>query len=172
LTRPKRAEGLPETAAPSPDDTQYDLVHVRPRPWDAGRIRTASLLQLDFEFAGSSLSLDAARAQRRAHDRHGISTLIVPARYATAAIGIAEAALHALAAVRPRQKGVRPETPRLQADHPMFFTFQISTGEISAAGPGAPAGSASGLLVNVDKCDGHIWSAEEMATFFALIGPR
>jgi hypothetical protein len=54
----------------------------------------------------------------------------------------------------------------------MFFTFQISTGEISAAEPGAAAGSASGHLVNVDKCDGHIWSAEEMATYFALIGPR
>jgi hypothetical protein len=172
LACPKRAESLPETAAPTPDDIRYDLVHVRPRPWEAGRIRTASLLQLDFEFAGSSLSLDAARARRRAHDRHGISTLIVPARYAAAAIGIAEAALHALAAARPRGEGMRPEMPRLQADHPMFFTFQISTGESSAAEPEAPAGSASGLLVNVDKCDGHIWSAEELGEYFALIGPR
>jgi hypothetical protein len=171
LKRSQRAEGLPETAAPSPDDARYDLVHVRPRAWEPGRIRTASLLQLDFEFAGSSLSLEAARAQRQAHDRHGISTLIVPARYGAAAIGIAEAALHALAAARPRRKGVRPEMPRLQADHPMFFTFQISTGEISAAEPGAPAGSA-GLLVNVDKCDGHVWSAEEMSEYFARIGPR
>ena len=172
MTRPKRAEGLPETAAPSPDDTRYDLVHVRPRPWDAGRIRTASLLQLAFELAGSTLTLEAARAQRRAHDLHGISTLIVPARYAAAAIGIAEAALHALAAVRPRGEGTRPEMPPLQADHPMFFTFRISTGEVSADEAEAPAGSASGLLVNVDKCDGHIWSAEEMATYLALIGPR
>ncbi len=96
----------------------------------------------------------------------------MPARYAGAAIGVAEAALHALAAVRPRGKGVRPEMPRLQADHPMFFTFQISTGKISTGEAEAPAGAASGLLVNVDKCDGHIWSAEEMAAYFALIGPR
>lgn len=96
----------------------------------------------------------------------------MPARYAGAAIGVAEAALHALAAVRPRAKGVRPEMPRLRADHPMFFTFQISTGEIPAGEAEAPAGAAPGLLVNVDKCDGHIWSAEEMAAYFALIGPR
>src|ERR1035441_3810728 len=91
------------------DDTRYDLVHVRPRGWEAGRIRTASLLQLDFEFAGSSLSLEAARAQRRAHDRHGISTLIVPARYGAGAIGVAEAGLHARGATRTTRKGVRPE---------------------------------------------------------------
>jgi hypothetical protein len=168
LTRPKRAEGLPETAVPSPNDARYDLVHVRPRPWEAGRIRTASLLQLDFEFAGSSLSLDAARAQRRAHDRHGISTLIVPARYGAAAIGVAEAALRAAEAAPATGQRVRPEMPRLQADHPMFFTFQISTADPD----GRAAESASGLLVNVDKCDGHIWSAEELGEYFALIGPR
>ena len=168
MTRPKRAEGLPETAAPSPDDTRYDLVHVRPRPWDAGRIRTASLLQLDFEFAGSSLSLDAARAQRRAHDRHGISTLIVPARYGAAAVGVAEAALRAAEAAPATGRRVRPEMPRLQADHPMFFTFQLPGME-----PKAPAGKAvSGFLVSVDRCDGHIWSAKEMVDYFALIGPR
>lgn len=149
-------------------DARYDLVHVRPRPWDAGRIRTASLLQLDFEFAGSSLSLEAARAQRSAHDRHGISTLIVPARYGAAAIGVAQAALHAAAAIRTRGKGVRPEIPRLHADHPMFFTFQLAGVE-----PKGPANrSVPGLLVSVDKCDGHIWSAREMVDYFALIGPR
>ncbi len=155
-------------AAPSPDDARYDLVHVRPRPWEPGRIRTASGLQLDFEFAGSSLSLEAARAQRRAHDRHGISTLIVPARYGAAAIGVAQAALHAAAAMRTTGKGARPEIPRLHADHPMFFTFQLPAVE-----PEAPATTAApGRLVNVDKCDGHVWSAKEMADYFALIGPR
>jgi hypothetical protein len=155
-------------ASPKDDDARYDLVHVRPRPWDAGRIRTASLLQLDFEFAGSSLSLEAARAQRRAHDRHGISTLIVPARYGAAAIGVAQAALHAAAAMRTTGKGPRREIPRLHADHPMFFTFQLQGVE-----PKAPATRAvSGRLVSVDKCDGHIWSAEEMGEYFARIGPR
>jgi hypothetical protein len=168
LTRPKRAEGLPETAAASPDNARYDLVHVRPSPWAAGRIRTASLLQLDFEFAGSSLSLDAARAQRRAHDRHGISTLIVPARYGAAAIGVAEAAVRAGQAAPAPGPGARPEMPRLHADHPMFFTFQISAVEPDAS----TAGAAAMFLVNVDKCDGHIWNAEELGEYFALIGPR
>jgi len=168
LKRSQRAEGLPETAAPSPDDARYDLVHVRPRAWEPGRIRTASLLQLDFEFAGSSLSLEAARAQRQAHDRHGISTLIVPARYGAAAIGIAEAALHALAAAPAGSGSGRPEMPRLHADHPMFFTFQIR----AADGEAPAAGSVSVRLVNVDKCDGHVWSAEEMSEYFARIGPR
>jgi hypothetical protein len=50
----------------------------------------------------------------------------------------------------------------------MFFTFQISAVE-----PDAPAaGSAPAFLVNVDKCDGHIWSAEELGEYFGLIGPR
>jgi hypothetical protein len=156
-------------AASSPDDdARYDLVHVRPRPWEPGRIRTASLLQLDFEFAGSSLSLEAARAQRRAHDRHGISTLIVPARYGAAAIGITEATLHALAAAPMTGAGVRREMPRLHADHPMFFTFRLPGVESEAPA----AGAASGVLVSVDKCDGHIWSAEEMGEYFARIGPR
>jgi hypothetical protein len=155
-------------AASPRDDARYDLVHVKPRPWDAGRIRTASLLQLDFEFAGSSLSLDAARAQRRAQDRHGISTLIVPARYGAAAIGVAEGALHAAAAIPANAAGVRHEMPRLHADHPMFFTFRLPGIE-----PEAPGGAAvPGPLVNVDKCDGHIWSAKEMGKYFALIGPR
>ncbi|MGD1054416.1 MAG: hypothetical protein ABR950_11420 [Candidatus Dormibacteria bacterium] len=155
-------------APPAAADARYDLVHVRPRPWEQGRIRTASLVELDFEFAGSSLTLEAARAQRQAHDRHGISTLIVPARYGAAAIGIAEAALHALAAAPPRGEAVRPEVPRLHADHPMFFTFQIRAAETDTPA----SGSASGRLVYVDKCDGHLWTAEEMAGYFALIGPR
>ena len=156
------------------DDTRYDLVHVRPRGWEAGRIRTASLLQLDFEFAGSSLSLEAARAQRRAHDRHGISTLIVPARYGAAAIGVAEAAIRAVQAAPATKPGVRPEMPRLHADHPMFFTFQLPAVEPKLPGGRRRRSPHLGkeLLFSVDKCDGHIWSTEEMGEFFALIGPR
>jgi hypothetical protein len=155
-------------AVPADETARYDLVHVRPRPWQDGQPRTASLLQLDFDFAGSALPLDEARAQRRAHDRHGITTLIVPARYRTAEVTLADATRAAWAAARAAGPGPRPEPPRFHADHPMFFTFLVPAAEPEAAA----AGSGPGLLVSVDKCDGHIWSDEEMGEFFALVGPR
>jgi hypothetical protein len=49
----------------------------------------------------------------------------------------------------------------------MFFTFLVPAAEPEGTAPGTP-----GLLISVDKCDGHIWSDEEMAGLFALIGPR
>jgi hypothetical protein len=156
----------PGVIAPSHDDAQYDLVHVRPRRWEAGRPRTASLLQLDFEFEGSSLSLEAARARRRAVDRLGITALIVPARYRTAGISLADAAQRAADAARQAGPELHPQPPRFHADHPMFFTFLVPAG----VPEGSTARSASGLLVNVDKCDGHIWSDQEMDEHFTLIG--
>ncbi len=158
----------PRNTAPSLDAAGYDLVYVRARPWDATRPRTASLLQLDFEFEGSSLSLEAARARRRAVDRHGTTALIVPERYRTAGTALGEAARLAAAAARRMEPGLRPEPPRFHADHPMFFTFVVPV-----AGPErVPAGPDAGLLVSVDKCDGHIWTEPEMSEYFDLIGPR
>ncbi len=150
-----------------PDAARYDLVHVRPRPWESDRPRTASLVQLDFDFTGSSLALDAARAQRRAHDRHGITTLIIPVRYRAPALTLGEAAERASEAARAAGNGPRPDPPRFQADHPMYFTFLIPAVE-----PDGPGSGSGGLPVSVDKCDGHIWSDEEMAEYFALVGPR
>ncbi len=155
--------------APLPDTPRYDLVHARPRPWEDGCPRTASLLQLDFDFAGSSLPLETARDQRRAHDRHGITTLIVPVRYRTPTITLADATDRAWAAARAAGPEPRPDPPRFHADHPMFFTFLVPAAEPQGPSPG---GAASGLLVSVDKCDGHIWSDEEMNEYFALVGPR
>ena len=158
----------PRDAAPSPDSAGYDLVYVRARHWDAARPRTASLLQLDFEFEGSSLSLEAARARRRAVDRHGTTALIVPERYRTAGTALSDAARLAAAAARRSQPGLRPDAPRFHADHPMFFTFVVPV----AGAERAPAGPDTGLLVSVDKCDGHIWTEREMSDYFDLIGPR
>ena len=154
-------------ALPS-DPTLFDLVHVRPRRWDGGGPRTASLLRFDFDFDGASLSLDAAREQRRVLDRHGITTLIVPARYRSASTSITEAAMRAAEAARAAGRLARFELPRLHADHPMFFTFLVPPAE----GEGPATGAAVGLLIKVDKCDGHIWSDQEMDEYSALIGPR
>lgn len=158
----------PRDAVPAREFAAYDLVYVRARRWDAARPRTASLLQLDFEFEGSSLSLDAARARRRAIDRYGTTALIVPERYRNAGTALAEAARLAAAAARRTEPGLRPVPPRFLADHPMFFTFVIP----GAGAESAPAGPDGGLLVSVDKCDGHIWSEGEMREYFDLIGPR
>lgn len=158
----------PRDAASSLDAAGYDLVYVRARQWDAARPRTDSLLQLDFEFEGSSLSLEAARARRRAVDRHGTTALIVPERYRTAGTALADAARLAAAAARRTEPGLRPEPPRFHADHPMFFTFAVPV----AGAERAPAGPDPGLLVSVDKCDGHIWTEREMSEYFDLIGPR
>ncbi|MGD1034159.1 MAG: hypothetical protein ABR977_06985 [Candidatus Dormibacteria bacterium] len=156
------------SAALSRDAEGYDLVYVRSTQWDAARTRTASLLQLDFEFEGSSLTLEAARARRRAVDRHGTTALIVPERYRTAAIALAEAARLAAAAARQIEPGLRPEPPRFHADHPMYFTFVVPLAEVERG----LAGPDAGLLVSVDKCDGHIWTDDEMREYFELIGPR
>jgi len=156
------------SAALSRDAEGYDLVYVRSTQWDAARTRTASLLQLDFEFEGSSLTLEAARARRRAVDRHGTTALIVPERYRTAGTALADAARLAAAAARRTEPGLRPEPPRFHADHPMFFTFAVPV----AGAERAPAGPDPGLLVSVDKCDGHIWTEREMSEYFDLIGPR
>ena len=153
---------------PPSDPTLYDLVHVRPRRWDRGGPRTASVLRLDFEFDGASLPLDTAREQRRALDRHGITALIIPARYRSASLSITEAAMRAAEAARPAGGRARSELPRLHADHPMFFTFLVPAAE----GDGPATGLAAGLLIKVDKCDGHIWSDQEADEYFALIGPR
>jgi hypothetical protein len=158
----------PRDSAPAHDSPGYDLVYVRARPWDAVRPRTASLLQLDFEFEGSSLSLEAARARRRAVDRYGTTALIVPERYRSARTALAEAARLAAAAARRTEPGLRPEAPRFHADHPMFFTFVVP----GAGAERAPAGPDEGVLVSVDKCDGHIWTDGEMREYFDLIGPR
>jgi hypothetical protein len=154
-------------AVPDPDSDRYDLVHVRPSPWEDGRPRTASLLQLDFDFAGSSLALDDARAQRRAHDRHGITTLIIPVRYREPEVTLSAAAERAWEAARAAGPDPRPDPPRFHADHPMYFTFLVPAAEPEGTGPGG-----AGLLVSVDKCDGHVWSDEEMSAYFALVGPR
>ena len=50
----------------------------------------------------------------------------------------------------------------------MFFTFVVPV----AGAERAPAGPDTGLLVSVDKCDGHIWTEREMSEYFDLIGPR
>ena len=156
------------SAAPSREAEGYDLVHVRARRWDPARPRTASLLQLDFEFEGSSLSLEAARARRRAVDRHGTTALIIPERYRTAGTALAEAARLAADAARRIEPGLRPEPPRFHADHPMYFTFVIPV----AGAERAPAGPDAGLLVSVDKCDSHVWTEQEMREYSDLIGPR
>jgi len=159
---------VPEPA-PIPSATaRYDLVYVRARRWDPGRPRTASLLQLDFEFEGSSLSLEAARGRRRAVDRHGTTALIVPERYRAAGLALADAARLAAESARRAEPELHPEPPRFHADHPMFFTFVVP---FAGAG-GTPAGPDTGLLVSVDKGDGHIWTDQEMGDYFDLIGPR
>jgi hypothetical protein len=159
-------------AAPTRDADQYDLVHVRAHRWTDGLPRTASLLQLDFEFEGRSLSLDAARARRHAVDRHGITGLIVPARYRTAGIRLEDAARRAAEAARAEGVDPGPTTPLLHADHPMYFTFRVPSVEGTGSVAGSASGAVSGLVVSVDKCDGHIWSDAEMSAYFGLIGPR
>jgi hypothetical protein len=155
-------------AVPPQDHTEYDLVHVRAGPWRADRPRTASLLQLDFEFEGASLDLEAARERRRAVDRHGITALIVPARYRTARTGLDDAMRRATDAARAAGAELRSEPTRFHSDHPMYFTFLVPASE-----PEGPASSAlGGLLVSVDKCDGHIWTEQEMRAYFELIGSR
>jgi len=154
-------------ALPS-DPALYDLVHVRPRRWDGGGPRTASLLRLDFDFDGASLTLDAAREQRRVLDRHGITALIVPARYRSASTSVTEAAMRAAEAARTAGRRGRFDVPRLHADHPMFFTFLVPSTEED----GPAMGQAAGRLIRVDKCDGHLWSDRETDEYFALIGPR
>ena len=141
---------------------------MRVRPWEGGRLRTASLLQLDFEFSGASLDLEAARAQRRALDRHGITVLIVPARYRAAATSLQDAEGRARTALA-EGRAAAPALPlRLLSDHPMFFTF-LGDG----AGPdGSGRRGEEQCLIRVDKCDGHVWSDAEMHQHLALVGPR
>ena len=131
-------------------------------------MRTASLLQLDFEFSGASLDLDAARAQRRALDRHGITVLIVPVRYRIAGTTLQDAESQARDALPGGRATTASGAVRLLSDHPMFFTF-LAPG----AGPdGSSGGLPEGHLVRVDKCDGHVWSRAEMDTHLALVGAR
>ncbi len=135
--------------------SEYDLVHVRARPW-RGRPCSATLLGSDFEFLGLNLGLDTARARRRALDRHGITVHIVPVRYREASMEPAEGGRRAglLAAL--------PGPVRLLAEHPMFSFY--------AAG-GSPEGTTTRGLA-VDRCDGHVWTDAEMAAYFNLIGRR
>jgi hypothetical protein len=150
-------------------ETGYDLVHLRARPWEPGRARTPALVGVDFEFQGESLSLEAARSRRRALDRHGITVLIVPVRYRQPALTPAEALARARQALE--QAGDPDHAPaasrlRLCAEHPMFLTF---CAPVPGRAPGDPGWE---VRVSVDRCDGHVWTDEEMEERFALMGPR
>jgi hypothetical protein len=152
-----------------PAETEYDLVHVRARPWPPDRHRGAALLDVAFEPLGWSLSLELALARRRALDRHGITVQVVPVRYRDpgvspeAALVQAEQASGRTSPVRPRR---RRAPLRLLAEHPMFYVFTPEED------PGAGTDAAAEPEVVIDRCDGHVWSAEEQAGYFTAIGPR
>jgi hypothetical protein len=146
-------------------DPSYDLVYVRARPW-RGPPRSAALLASDFEFLGLALTLEAARARRRALDRHGITVHIVPVRYREAALGPGEAERHARPGAEPAGSAPSPGPPRLLAEHPMLYLFEV---------PGAAGGRGGGTptrVVAVDRSDGHVWTDAEMAAYFSLVGRR
>jgi hypothetical protein len=164
--------------AASPDlDPSYDLVHVRARAWSEERPRTAALLELDFDFRGEHLDLEAARSRRRALDRHGISVLIIPARYREPTVTVAEAERRAVEAVgyeETQDQPGSPGRPRLHAEHPMFYVFRAASpsGEEGDGTAHTGGGVSSGRLVSVDRCDGHLWTEEEKGEYFSLIGAR
>jgi hypothetical protein len=141
------------------DDSRYDLVHVRARPWRE-RPRSAALLGVDIEFLGLSLSLEAARARRKALDRHGITVHIVPVRYREAALGPGEAGRRARTAGGAAGASSPSGPPRLLAEHPMLYLFEVRAEETSTR------------VVSVDRCDGHLWTDEEVAAYFNLVGRR
>jgi hypothetical protein len=157
--------------------SEYDLVHVRARPWPE-RPHTAGLLGADFEFLGLALSLEAARARRRALDRHGITIHIVPVRYREEALAPREAVRRAQLALATPGLSRPPGPPRLLAEHPMLYLFEVPDPEVAGspaeAGPSptGPAGVASIRLLAVDRCDGHVWTEDEVAAYFTLVGPR
>ena len=154
MTTTKRADG------------RYDLVHIRAQPWRSQPPRTAALLDLAFEPMGLSLSLEAARARRQALDRHGITVLVVPVRYRTPKIGPDEARRLAAAFMDGEGKETRRGEPLLIAEHPMYYAFR----EDAAPRPAGEPPAVSTVLV--DRCDGHVRSAEEEVDLFARIGPR
>lgn len=150
----------------------YDLVNVRARPRGAGRPRTEALVELEFDFQGEAVSLETARARRRALDRHGITAHIVPARYRGAGVTLAEARERAASLLgAPGSPGCGPAPLRLHTVHPMFYVFAAQ----GASESGAPAPAAPGVRdgrVTVDRCDGHLWTEEESDAYFRLVGPR
>jgi hypothetical protein len=163
LTEPP-PESLSEPGA------EYDLVYVRAHPWGSDPPRTASLLDLAFEFQGESLSLEIARSRRRSLDRHGITALIVPLRYREPALSITEARHRAEEVARSgrsdRKRGDSAQS-RLLGEHPMFYTFRVP-----ASGADRDGDPTAGTVVAVDRCDGHIWTDQEMDAYFTMIGPR
>lgn len=144
----------------------YDLVHVRATSWAGGTALTPALVRLDFHFWGLAIPLEAARARRRALDRHGVSVILVPARYRTAAITREEAGARAGEVVREHRLA-NPErdleAPRLDAEHPAFYRFLAASSELRRQGRIPP-----GLLVSIDRADGHLWADEEMALYHRL----
>ena len=159
------------SAAAGPEDAAYDLVYVRARPWSDERPRTASLVQLDFEFLGESLPIAAARERRQTLDHHGVSVLIVPRRYRHPAVDPARAASLAeeeMAAAWAANPAHELGAPRLYGDHPMYFTFLAVSAPMERAGDTFPPG----LLVTIDKFDGHVWTATELSDFLALVATR
>ena len=172
-----REQGSPEETSPGPesdalpDDLPYDLVYVRARPWSDGQPRTASLVQLDFEFLGESLPIVIARERRQTLDHHGVSVLIVPQRYRDPAIGLDDAGARSEEALR-EARAENPDLglgmPRLYGDHPMYYTFLAVSAQMERAGDTFPPG----LLVSIDKCDGHVWSEAELSEFVALVAAR
>jgi hypothetical protein len=153
------------------DDTAYDLVYVRARPWPDGRPHTASLVQLDFEFLGESLPIEVARERRQALDHHGVSVLIVPARYRRPAVDLEVAGARSEDAVREamaRDPALDLAAPRLYGDHPMYYTFLAVSERMERAGQTFPPG----VLISIDKCDGHVWTAAELNEFLSLVSTR
>lgn len=149
---------------------EYDLVYVRARPWGSDPPRTASLLDLAFEFQGESLSLQIARSRRRSLDRHGITALIVPVRYRDPVLSVIEARRRAEEVARSGRSDRKrsPGAPSwLLGEHPMFYTFKVPD-----SGGDRDGDPTAGAVVAVDRCDGHVWTDQEMDGYFTLIGPR
>jgi hypothetical protein len=147
-------------------DEPFDLVHVRAAPWGPQRALTPALIRLQFQFWGLDLPLDTARARRRALDRHGVSVILVPARYRNADLAMADAISRAREAVEAHRTS-HPEQileePQLYAEHPAFYTFLAMSPDLREQSRIPP-----GLLWAIDRADGHVWSDQEMERYHGL----
>ena len=50
----------------------------------------------------------------------------------------------------------------------MYFTFLAGSAPMQRAGDTFPPG----LLISIDKYDGHVWTAAELSDFLAMVSTR